>query len=98
MEVKYFDWNEVKNSHLVNERGISFERVLLAIEEGGLLDVLEHSNPEKYRGQRVMVVQIEGYAFLVPFVEDEDRIFLKTVIPSRKATRKYLRRHENGGE
>ncbi len=92
----YFDWSEEKNSLLISERGISFERVLMAIEEGGLLDVLEHHNPEKYRGQRLMVLQIEDYAFLVPFVEDEERVFLKTVIPSRKATQRYLRRDDNG--
>ena len=93
--MKYFDWSEEKNSLLIKERGISFERVLMAIGEGGLLDVLEHHNPEKYRGQRLMVVEIEGYAFLVPFVEDEEHVFLKTVIPSRKATRRYLRRDDD---
>ena len=93
--MKYFDWSEEKNSLLIKERGISFERVLMAIGDGGLLDVLEHHNPEKYRGQRLMVVEIEGYAFLVPFVEDEEHVFLKTVIPSRKATRRYLRRDDD---
>lgn len=90
--VKRFDWSEEKNERLSVERGLSFERVVLAIEEGGLLDVLEHPNPERYRGQRMMVVRIGDYAVLVPFVEDAERVFLKTIIPSRKATREYLSR------
>jgi uncharacterized DUF497 family protein len=90
--VKSFGWSEEKNEKLLLERGLSFEQVVLAIEEGGLLDVLEHPNQEKYRGQRLMVVRIGNYAVLVPFVEDTERVFLKTIIPSRKATKAYLTR------
>lgn len=61
------------------------------ISQGFLLDILEHPNQEKYQKQRIFVVEIEGYAYLVPFIEDEREIFLKTIIPSRKATKKYLK-------
>ena len=72
------------------EREISFEDIVLFIEMGFLLDVLEHPNQEKYNGQKIFVVQIDEYAYLVPFIEDDNEIFLKTIIPSRKATKKYL--------
>ena len=88
--MKYFDWDEVKNLILKRERDVSFEEVLTAIDEGGLLDLLEHPDRKKYPHQRIFVVNIGGYAYLVPFVEDEEKVFLKTIIPSRKATKKYL--------
>ena len=69
------------------ERGISFERVVFEISLGNELDVLEHPNQEKYPGQKILIVQVDDYVYAVPFVETE--IFLKTIIPSRKATRKY---------
>ena len=89
--MKYFSWNEEKNELLKEERQVSFEEVVFYIEKGFLLDVLEHLNQEKYKGQKVFVIQIEEYAYLVPFIEDEHEIFLKTIIPSRKATKKYLK-------
>jgi len=92
--MKYFSWNQEKNELLKSERQISFEDVVFHIGQGFLLDALEHPNREKYKGQRVFVVQIEEYAYLVPFVEDEHEIFLKTIIPSRKATKKYLKGSE----
>ncbi|MEX0877677.1 MAG: BrnT family toxin [Candidatus Spechtbacterales bacterium] len=88
--MKYFDWDPEKNEQLIKERRISFEEVLVAINEGGLLDILEHHNKEKYPQQRIFVVGVEDYAYLVPFVEDEEKIFLKTIIPSRKATQNYI--------
>ena len=90
----YFSWNEEKNRLLRAERDISFEDIVLHIEMGFLLDVLEHPNPEKYPGQKIFVVQVEEYVYLVPFVESENEAFLKTIIPSRKATRKYLKGDE----
>ena len=88
-----FDWNDEKNRRLVEKRGISFEAILAAIEQGGLVDVLEHPNQERYRGQMIYVVNFEEYLYLVPFVVDEDGTrFLKTIIPSRKATRDYRRK------
>ena len=89
--VKCFAWNSEKNQRLKEERNVSFEEVVLGIEQGGLLDILEHHNPARYQGQRILVVRIGDYAYLVPFVETPDEVFLKTIIPSRKATKKYLR-------
>jgi uncharacterized DUF497 family protein len=88
--MKPFRWGSAKNDQLKFERGLSFETMVVAIESGGLVDVLEHPNPGKYPNQRVLVVASDGYAYLVPFLEMEDHFFLKTVIPSRKATRDYL--------
>jgi uncharacterized DUF497 family protein len=88
--MKPFRWNSEKNEALKEERGVSFESMVVAIEAGGLLDILAHPNERKYPHQRVLVVARDGYAYLVPFVEDDDCFFLKTVIPSRKATRDYL--------
>ena len=88
--MKPFRWGSVKNEQLKLERGLSFEIMVVAIEAGGLIDILAHPNPAKYPNQRVLVVASDGYACLVPFVEEEDHFFLKTVIPSRKATRDYL--------
>ena len=91
-----FDWNEDKNQLLVEQRGISFERVIAAIERGGLVDVLEHPNQERYRGQMIYVVDIEQYLYLVPFVTRSDGSrFLKTIITSRKATRDYRKRRSS---
>lgn len=86
---KYFDWNNEKNEQLKREREISFEECLLAVEGGDLLDIIEQKN-EKYSKQKIFVIKINNYAYLVPFVEDEEKIFLKTIIPSRKATKIYL--------
>lgn len=72
-------------------RGISFEEVLSGIEQGGLLMTLDHPNRQKYPNQRIWVVRLRGYAHLVPFVESDEEIFLKTIMPSRKATRLLLR-------
>ena len=87
--MKYYEWNEEKNRKLKRERQISFEECLSAIESGRILDIIE--NKEKYPGQKVFILEIGNYAYLVPFVEDRKKIFLKTIIPSRKATKKYLR-------
>jgi uncharacterized DUF497 family protein len=94
--MKYFTWNNDKNQWLKAERGVSFEEVVFNIDRGNLLDIIKHANQEKYRGQRVFIVQMNDYAYLVPFVEDEREIFLKTIIPSRKATKKYLHAKEEG--
>lgn len=89
--MKMFVWNDAKNEFLQSTRKISFEDVILYIEKAFLLDVLEHPNQEKYPGQKIFIVQVDDYVYLVLFVESEDEIFLKTVIPSRKATKRYLR-------
>ena len=93
--MKFFDWSEKKNEWLRRERGMSFERVVVAIENNQLLDVLEHHNQKRYAGQRIFVVDMDDYVFLVPFLEKEDRIFIKTIIPSRKAVSKYGQRRKN---
>ena len=93
--MKPFRWGPGKNEALKAERGISFESVVVAIESGGLLDVLTHPNQAKYPQQRILVVSADNYVYLVPFLEDDDCYFLKTVIPSRKATRVYLRDGES---
>ena len=88
--MKYFDWNAAKSEILKNERGVSFEDILVAILEDGLLDIVAHPNTKKYFRQKIMIVDVDKYVYLVPFVEDKEKIFLKTIIPSRKATKHYL--------
>lgn len=88
--MKYFDWGVKKSEKLRQERGIGFEEVLVAIDEDGIIDIIEHPNKKKYPNQKVLIVNIDQYAYLVPFVEDREKIFLKTIIPSRKATKKYI--------
>ena len=88
--MKRFNWNSEKNEQLRIDRGISFEEILFHIENGDVLDILQHPNQEKYGGQRIFVVEVNEYVHLVPFVEDETEVFLKTIIPSCKATKKYL--------
>lgn len=96
--MKPFRWNPEKNEALRADRGVSFESVVVAIESGGLLDILTHPNPAKYPRQRILVVALDNYVLLVPFVEEEDYFFLKTIIPSRKATRDYLSQGESDAE
>jgi hypothetical protein len=85
-----FRWDPQKNALLMRERGLSFEQIALAVEGGDLLQVIEHPNAAKYPNQKIMIVAMDGYAFLVPFVQEEDGYFLKTIIPSRKATRDFM--------
>lgn len=88
--MKHFNWDNEKNDKLKQERDISFEEIVFYVEKGQILDILEHPNKEKYQDQRILIVEVEKYAYLVPFVEDEREVFLKTIIPSRKATKKYI--------
>lgn len=96
--MKYFAWDAEKNEKLKTERGIGFEEVVFLIERGNLLDILEHPNRERYRGQKIFVVRRDDYVYLVPFVEDARLVFLKTIIPSRKATKQYLDKEANEDE
>lgn len=91
MHMNILKWDNEKNELLKNGRGICFEQVALLMEKGEVLDTIEHPNQEKYPGQKIAVVIIDAYAYLVPYVEHNEEIFLKTIIPSRKATNKYLR-------
>ncbi|BCG63209.1 MAG: toxin, BrnA family [Methyloprofundus sp.] len=88
--MKHFAWNAEKNAQLMAQRGISFERVIYHIERNEILDVIKHPNSSKYPNQRMFILNISNYAYLVPFIENETEFFLKTIIPSRKATKKYL--------
>lgn len=89
--MKHYNWDSSKNEKLKAERNISFEEVVFHIGQGDEVDVFEHPNQERYPGQKISVVRIEDYTYLVPYVESETEIFLKTIIPSRKATKKYAR-------
>ena len=91
--MKPYDWNDKKNDWLRQERDVTFEDIVFHLSKGGLLDTIEHPNQQQYPGQKIFIVNVEGYAYLVPFVEDDETIFLKTIIPSRKMTKQYL-----GGE
>ena len=88
--MKYFDWNTENNERLKKGRGISFEEIVFWIMQGRLLDIIEHRDIQKYPNQKIFVVGTDDYVYLVPFVEDDEVIFLKTIIPSRKMTKKYL--------
>ena len=92
--MKYIEWDELKNELLKNERGVGFEDVLSAIEDNRVLDIKEHPNKKMYSHQQILIVQLNNYAYLVPFVEDEVKIFLKTIIPSRRETKKHLRKEQ----
>ncbi len=88
--MKVYNWNREKNTKLLKERKISFEEIVLNIQLGNEVDIYKHPNKIDYPNQKISVVIIEKYAYLVPFVESEYEIFLKTIIPSRKATKFYL--------
>ena len=91
---KPFRWDPDKNELLIQGRGVSFEQVTVAVENGDLLQVVQHPNVTKYPRQRIMIVGIDDYAYLVPFVEELEYLFLKTIIPNRKATREFIDRKE----
>ncbi len=86
-----FDWSNEKNRILQEQRGICFEQIVIAIEDGDVLEVLEHPNQRKYKEQYLIIVQINDYVYVVPAVIDGDIWFLKTIFPSRKYTKKYLK-------
>jgi len=89
--MKYFSWNNEKNQLLKSKRNISFEEVIFHIEKQHVLDIVQHPNQARYQDQKIFIINIDNYAYLVPFIESEREIFLKTIIPSRKATKQYLR-------
>jgi hypothetical protein len=88
--MKSYIWSDEKNKLLQNERGISFEDIVDAISNGDLLDSIKNPSIEKYSNQSVFIVNIKGYVYCVPYVEDESNIFLKTIFPSRKMKKRYL--------
>ena len=85
-----FKWNSEKNEFLALERGITFEEIVQRIESGAKVIDMAHPNKRKYSNQRIIIVDVEGYAYLIPYVIEKNEYFLKTIIPSRKATKKYL--------
>ncbi len=89
--MKVFRWDNDKNEWLKKNRGVSFEQVVILMEREDVLETVEHPNQNKYPGQKIATVRIDNYAYLVPYVQENDEIFLKTIIPSRKATNKYVR-------
>jgi uncharacterized DUF497 family protein len=85
-----YNWDKEKNLLLKETRGISFEQIVVYIEQGNLIDVIKHPNKDKYNHQKILIINIDNYIYTVPFVENENERFLKTIIPSRKFTKKYL--------
>ena len=90
--MKIIRWNSEKNEKLKRERGVTFEEIVYHIEQGDVIDIAEHPNQTRYPGQQIYVIRMHEYVYLVPFIETDDEIFLKTIIPSRKAVKEY--RHE----
>lgn len=88
--MKPISWNVKKNAWLKAERGVSFEDVVFHIMAGDILETVDHPNQARYPGQQIHVIAIEDYVYLVPFAESDEEVFLKTIIPSRKATKDYL--------
>ena len=86
-----FRWDNEKNELLKTTRGVCFEQVVLLMEKGEILDTIENPIQEKYPGQKIAVLMIDTYVYLVPYVENNEEIFLKTIVPSRKATNMYVR-------
>jgi hypothetical protein len=88
MEERDYAFDPQKNAWLIRERGISFEQIIALIESSKLLQVLQHPNAERYPNQLIYEVDVDGYVHVVPVVMEGRILFLKTVYPSRKATRK----------
>ena len=88
--MKIYNWNSDKNQELIIGRGVSFEEAIFHIGHGGLLDDIAHPNASDYPNQRIFVICMKDYVYLVPYVESEDEVFLITIIPSRKFTKLYL--------
>lgn len=95
--MRRYNWDDKKNERLIAERKISFEEIVFYIEKGDVLDIIEHPNQKRYKGQRMFIVRVKDYAYLVPFVEIGNETVLKTIIPSRKAARIYLKGAESDG-
>ena len=89
--MKVFRWDNEKNELLKKNRGVCFEQVVILMEREDVLETIQHPNKNKYPGQKIATVRIGDYAYLVPYVQESDEIFLKTIIPSRKATNKFVR-------
>jgi len=89
--MKSYKWNTEKNNLLKETRNISFEEIVLAISHNMIFKVYDHPNQEKYPGQKIFEINLNNYIYLVPYSETDNEYFLKTIIPSRKATKSYKR-------
>ena len=89
-----YDWNSDKNEWLKKNRNISFEQIVFHLSQGDIRMIADHPDQKKYPGQRIYFVVVENYVYLVPHIIEKDYIFLKTIIPSRKATKDYLKEQE----
>jgi hypothetical protein len=89
--MEFIHWNPAKNEWLKKHRHVCFEDIVLRIHTGHVLAVVEHPNQKKYPDQKLMIINIEGYAYIVPFIFKDEYYFLKTIIPSRKYTKIYLK-------
>ncbi len=92
--MKYIAWDVDKNERLKEQRGISFEQAINAIFKGRVLGKTDHPNQKRYPGQKIYIIELDEYAFVVPYVDDDEKIFLKTIFPSRKYTKDFI---EKGG-
>lgn len=90
-----FEWNPEKNEWLKKKRNISFEKVIFHLLQGNVWKIADHPDQKNYSGQKIYFVVIENYVYLVPYIIEKDYIFLKTIIPSRKATKMYLKGKED---
>ena len=89
--MRVFRWDNEKNELLKKNRGVCFEQIVILMEREDVLETIQHPNQNKYPGQNIATVRIGDYAYLVPYVQESDEIYLKTIIPSRKATNKFVR-------
>ncbi len=85
--MKYFDWDDEKNKWLMENRGISFDICVVAIEQGKVLAIVPNKHPRTH--QKKYIIEIDDYVYVIPYVEDDEKIFFKTVYPSRKENKKY---------
>ena len=92
------NWNDDKNALLKNNRDITFEEIAFLIHKNQVIEITNHPNQLKYPGQRIFVLKVRNYIYLVPFIETETEVFLKTIIPSRKATKRYLNKEGDNNE
>ena len=86
-----YRWSNEKNKILKAQRNVTFEQVVMHIDNGDVLDIIDHPNKVKYSHQQVLVIEMNGYAYAVPFVQKGMCRFLKTIVPNRKLTKLYLR-------
>ena len=89
-----FDWSDEKDNKLKQERGIGFEDIVFHIASGDSLRVSIHPNSQKYANQKSMFIMVDDYVYLVPYIEEENRKFLKTIIPSRRATKEFKQKEK----